>query len=56
MYPSAMPRDVFVAHICAFLDLHLCCSNDIVSTKIYDKRGDFVFEIVYFRVLDGNDS
>ena len=29
-----------------FLDLHL--SNDIVSTKKYDKRDDFDFEIVYF--------
>ena len=25
----------------AFLDLHLSISNDIVSTKIYDKREDF---------------
>ena len=32
----------------AFLDLHLSISNDIVSTKIYDKRGDFDFEIVNF--------
>ena len=24
-----------------FLDLHLSVSNDIVSTKIYDKRDDF---------------
>ena len=32
----------------AFLDLHLYISNDIVSTKIYDKRDDFDFEIVNF--------
>ena len=32
----------------AFLDLHLSISNDIVSTKIYDKRDDFDFEIVNF--------
>ena len=32
----------------AFLDLHVSISNDIVSTKIYDKRGDFDFEIVNF--------
>ena len=32
----------------AFLDLHLLISNDIVSTKIYDKRDDFDFEIVNF--------
>ena len=38
----------------AFLDLHLSISNDIVSTKIYDKRDDFVFEIVNFPFLDGD--
>ena len=38
----------------AFLDLHLSISNDIVSTKIYDKRDDFDFEIVYFPFLDGD--
>ena len=27
----------------AFLDLHLSISNDIVSTKFYDKRDDFDF-------------
>ena len=32
----------------AFLDLHLSISNDIVSTKIYDKRNSFDFEIVNF--------
>ena len=32
----------------AFLDLHLSISHDIVSTKIYDKRDDFDFEIVNF--------
>ena len=31
-----------------FLDLHLSISNDIVSTKIYDKRDDHDFEIVNF--------
>ena len=38
----------------AFLDLHLSISNDIVSTKIYDKRDDFDFEIVHFPFLDGD--
>ena len=37
----------------AFLDLHLSISNDIVSTKIYDKWDDFNFEIVNFPFLDG---
>ena len=31
-----------------FLDLHLSISNDIVSTKKYDKRDDFDFKIVNF--------
>ena len=38
----------------AFLDLHLFIINDIVSTKIYDKRDDFDFEIVNFPFLDGD--
>ena len=29
-------------------------SNDIVSTKIYDKRDDFDFETVNFPFLDGD--
>ena len=32
----------------AFLDLHLVISNFIVSTKNYNKRDDFDFEIVNF--------
>ena len=36
----------------AFLDMHLSISNDIVSTKIYDKRDDFDFEIFNFPSLD----
>ena len=38
----------------AFLDLHLSISNDIVSTKIDDKRDDFDFEIVNFPFIDGD--
>ena len=38
----------------AFLDLHLSISNDIVYTKIYDKRDDFDFEIVNLPFLDGD--
>ena len=38
----------------AFLDLHLSIPNDIVSTKKYDKRDDFDFEIVNFLFLDGD--
>ena len=29
-----------------FLDLHLCISNGFVSSKIYDKRDDFDFDLV----------
>ena len=36
------------------LDLHLSISNDIVSTKIYDKRDDFDFENVIFPFLDSD--
>ena len=36
-----------------FLDLNLCISNGTVSTKIYDKRDDFDFDIVNFPFLDG---
>ena len=35
------------------LDLNLCISNGTVSTKIYDKRDDFDFDIVNFPFLDG---
>ena len=38
----------------AFLDLHLSISNDFVSTKIYNKRDDFDFEIVNFQFVDGD--
>ena len=35
-----------------FLDLELSITNDIVLSKIYDKRDDFNFEIVNFTFLD----
>ena len=38
----------------AFLDLNISIHNDIVSTKIYDKRDDFNFDIVNFPFLDGD--
>ena len=38
----------------AFLDLHLSISNYIVSTKSYNKRDDFDFEIVNFPFLDSD--
>ena len=37
-----------------FLDLHLSISFYIVSTKMYDTRDDFDFEIVNFPFIDGD--
>ena len=34
--------------------LHLSISNGFVSSKIYDKRDDFDFDIVNFPFLDGD--
>ena len=47
-------QERFESDMAAFLDLHLSISNDIVFTKIYDKRDEFDFEIVSFPVLDGD--
>ena len=41
-------------HWSSGLDLNLSIHNDIVSTKIYDKRDDFNFDIVNFPFLDGD--
>ena len=55
IYPSELQLNKANAFTeAAFLDLHLSISNDIVSTKIYDKRDDFGFEIVNFPFLDGD--
>ena len=37
-----------------FLDLNLSITKGKVSSKIYDKRDDFNFEIVNFPLLDGD--
>ena len=37
-----------------FLDLHFSIANGFVSSKIYDKRDDFDFDIVNFPFLDGD--
>ena len=37
-----------------FLYLHLSISNGFESSKIYDKRDDFDFDIVNFPFLDGD--
>ena len=36
------------------LDFHLSISNGFVSSKIYDKRDDFDFDIINFPFLDGD--
>ena len=36
------------------MNLHLSISNGFVSSKIYDKRDDFDFDIVNFPFLDGD--
>ena len=36
------------------LDLRLSISNGFVSSKIYDKRDDFDFDIVSFPFIDGD--
>ena len=36
------------------LDLHLSISNGFVSSKLYEKRDDFEFDIVNFPFLDGD--
>ena len=38
----------------SFLDLDLTISNGFISTKIYDKRDDFDFNIVNYPHLDGD--
>ena len=56
IYPSELQLNIAYTFDteAAFLDLHLSISNDIVSTKIYDKRDDFDFDIVNFPFLDGD--
>ena len=36
------------------IKLHLSVANGFVSSKIYDKRDDFDFDIVNFPFLDGD--
>ena len=55
IYPSELQLNKAITSDteATFLDLLLSISNDTVSTKIYDKRDDFDFEIVNFPFLDG---
>ena len=36
------------------MDIHLSISKGFVSSKIYDKRDEFDFDIVNFSFLDGD--
>ena len=56
IYPSELQlnKDNTSDTKAAFLDLHLSIYNDIVSTKMYDIRHDFDFEILNFPFLDGD--
>ena len=56
IYPAELQLDKANASDteAAFLDLNLSIHNDIVSTKIYDKRDGFKFDIVNFPFLDGD--
>ena len=55
IYPSELHNTANTSDTeAAFFYLHLSISNDIVSTKIYDKREIFDLEIVNFPFLDGD--
>ena len=56
IYPSELQLNKANTSIteAPFLDLHLSISNGFVSSKIYDKRDDFDFDIVNFPFLDGD--
>ena len=52
IYPQRFNLIKQIPLILKCLDLRLFISYDIVSTKVYDKRDDFDFEIVYFPFLN----
>ena len=60
MIPSIYPKELKLNKAnttdtyAAFLDLDLTIDNSIISSKIYDKRDDFDFNIVNFPHLDGD--
>ena len=55
LFLSTMPRSATVAIInISVLDLHISVANGFVSSKIFDKRDDFDFDIVNFPFLDGD--
>ena len=54
IYPTELQLNRANSSETPFLDLNLCISNGTVSTKIFDKRDDFDFDIVSFPFLDGD--
>ena len=54
IYPAELQRNKANASDteAVFLDLNLSIHNDTVSTKIYEKRDDFDFDIVNFPFFD----
>ena len=60
MFPFIYPKELCLnktneSHFSApFLDLDLFINNGIISSKIYDKRDDFDFNIVNYPHLDGD--
>ena len=60
LFPFIYPKELCLnktneSNISApFLDLDLSISNGIISSKIYDKRDDFNFDIVNYQHLDGD--
>ena len=54
IYPTELNRANSSDTEAPFLNLNLCISNGTVSTKIYDKRDNFDFDIVNFPFLDGD--
>ena len=54
IYPTELNRGNSSDTEAPFLNLNLCISNGTVSTKIYDKRDNFDFDIVSFPFLDGD--
>ena len=53
IYPTELQLNNAILKL-RFLNLNLSITNGIVSSKIYDKRDCFNFEIVNFPFLDGD--
>ena len=54
IYPSELQLNNTSDTESPFLDLHLSISNGFVSSKIYDKRDDFDFDIVNIPFFNGD--